>query len=192
MNKSLVSFKHIYCRINGFIRFLSIDFSRYQYSQPYLLHQIFIFFNCFWNIKLSWYRATIMPFKVCEIVSAQELIRAGEDADSWEIERSNPSISPILFAESNLPIFPVFLNRWTRLGRLYNLRRRKFFVRGRLCEVRGWWPTDREGDLASRRRPSGGRISLGLMTQRMMSGKRQGSSRATWTRRRDYRSTDPR
>jgi len=52
-----------------------------------------------------------MPSKVCGVASAQELIRAWEDADSWETEQPNPSISPISFAGSNLPIFPVFLNR---------------------------------------------------------------------------------
>ena len=49
-----------------------------------------------------------MPPKVCEIVSAQELIRAGEDADSWEIDQPKPSISPIPFAWSNLHIFSYF------------------------------------------------------------------------------------
>ncbi len=52
-----------------------------------------------------------MPLKVCEVVSAQKLIRAGEDAGSWETEQPKPSISSSSFAESNLHIFPVFLNR---------------------------------------------------------------------------------
>jgi len=46
-----------------------------------------------------------MSLKVCEVVSAQKLIRAGEDGGSWKIEQSKPSIFPISFAESNLHIF---------------------------------------------------------------------------------------
>ncbi len=33
-----------------------------------------------------------MTFKVCGVVSAQELILAGEGAGSWAIEPPNPSI----------------------------------------------------------------------------------------------------
>lgn len=51
----------------------------------------FNIFRLFWSVDFSRCRATIMPFKVCEIVSAQKLIRAGDDADSWSI-RSNRQI----------------------------------------------------------------------------------------------------
>jgi len=47
-----------------------------------------------------------MSFKVCEVVSAQESIRAGEDGGSWATEPSKPSIFPITFAQSNLRLFP--------------------------------------------------------------------------------------
>ncbi len=52
-----------------------------------------------------------MPPKVCGVVSAQELIRAGEGGGSWAIERPKPSISPIAVAGSNLHIFGLFLKR---------------------------------------------------------------------------------
>ena len=94
---------------------------RIEPSQPHLFNQTFIFFDYFWSFEFSQLRATIMPFKVCEIVSAQKLIRAGEGDDSWKIEQSKPSIFPISFAESNLHIFPLFLNCWTHLDWLYNL-----------------------------------------------------------------------
>jgi len=116
---------------------------RNESLQPRLLGQTSIFFNYFWSIEFSSIRATIMSPKVCEVVSAQKSIRAGEDAGSWEIEQPQPSISPTSFAESNLHIFPKFLNRWTGPDRLYNLRQRKFFIREHLVEVRGWWSIDR-------------------------------------------------
>lgn len=37
---------------------------RIESPQPQLLDQSFIFFDYFWSIKFSWFRATIMPFKV--------------------------------------------------------------------------------------------------------------------------------
>ena len=52
-----------------------------------------------------------MSLKVCEIVSAQELIREGEDAGRWAIEPPKPSISLIAFAGSILHIFPRILKR---------------------------------------------------------------------------------
>ncbi len=98
--------------------------------------------------------------KICEVVSAQESIRAGEDDGSWELEQPRPSIFLISFTESNLHIFPGFLNRCTRLDRLHNCRHCKFVVRERLCEVWGAWPIDRGGGPASRQKPSGGKPSL--------------------------------
>jgi hypothetical protein len=52
-----------------------------------------------------------MPPKVCGVVSAQKLIRAGEDGGGWEIEPPKLSISLIAFAGSNLRIFALFLKR---------------------------------------------------------------------------------
>ncbi len=49
---------------------------RIEPPQPRLLGQIWIFFDYFWSIELSRFRATIMPPKVCEVVSASRLIRA--------------------------------------------------------------------------------------------------------------------
>ncbi len=134
---------------------------RSEPPQPRLLGQTLIFFNYFESIELSWFRATIMPPKVCEVVSAQKSIRAGEDAGSGAIEQLQPSISPTPFAESNLHIFPEFLNRWAGFDRLYNLRQRKFCTRGHLVGVRGRWPIDRGADgPASRMRFGGGKLSL--------------------------------
>ncbi len=87
-----------------------------------------------------------MSLKVCEIVSAQKLIRAEEDDDSWAIERSKSSIFLIAVAESNLHIFRLFLKRWSRLSRLYNCCHRKYRARARLVEVRSRWRIDRETD----------------------------------------------
>ncbi len=78
-----------------------------------------------------------MPLKVCEVVSAQKLIRAGEDAGSWETEQPKPSISSSSFAESNLHIFPVFLNRWSCLGRCWNMTELEGFAAYVWC-VFGW------------------------------------------------------
>ncbi len=87
-----------------------------------------------------------MSFKVCEIVSAQKLIRARKDDDSWAIERSKPSISLIAVVESNLHIFELFLKRWSRLSWLYNCCHRKYRARARLVEIRSRWRIDRETD----------------------------------------------
>ncbi len=139
---------------------------RIEPLQPRLLGRTFEFLDYFWSIALVLIRATITPRKVCEIVSAQELIRAGEGAGGWKIEQPKPSISPISFAESNLHLFPGFLDRWTGLDRLYNLRQRKSFVRERLGGVRGRWPIDRgfRGP-ASRSGFGGGKLSLGHEAQ---------------------------
>ncbi len=134
---------------------------RSEPSQSRLLDQTLIFFNYFESIELSWFRATIMPFKVCEIVSAQKSIRAKKDADSWAIEQSQPSIFSTSFAESKLHIFSKFLNRWTDLDQLYNLRQRKFFIREHLVDVRDRWSINREtDDLASWMRFDNEKLSL--------------------------------
>ncbi len=52
---------------------------RNESSQFQLLGQTSMFFNYFWSIELSSIKATIMSFKVCEIVSAQKLIRARKE-----------------------------------------------------------------------------------------------------------------
>ncbi len=134
---------------------------RSESSQSRLLDQILIFFNYFESIELSWFRITITSLKVCEIVSAQKSIQAGKDADSWKIEQSQFSIFSISFAESNLHIFPEFLNLWTNFDRLYNLRQRKFFIREHLVEVQDRWLIDREtDDLASWMRFDDEKLSL--------------------------------
>ncbi len=84
-----------------------------------------------------------MPPKVCGVVRAQESIRAGEGDGSWAIAPPKPSISPMAFAESNLRLFPWFLNRWSCLDRLDDSCHRKYRARERLVEVRGWWRIDR-------------------------------------------------
>jgi len=117
---------------------------RSESSQSRLLDQISIFSNYFWSIELDWFRATIMPFKVCEIVSAQKSIRAGKDDGSWKIESSTLSIFFNAFAESNLHLFSWFLNRWSRLDRLDNSCHRKYRARARLEDVRMRWRIDRE------------------------------------------------
>ncbi len=112
---------------------------RSESPQSQLLNQTLIFFNYFESIELSWFRATITSLKVCEIVSAQKSIRAKEDVDSWEIKQSQLSIFLISFAESNLHLFSKFLNHWSDLDQLYNLRQRKFFIREHLVEVQNIW-----------------------------------------------------
>jgi len=134
---------------------------RSESSQSRLLDQTLIFFNYFESIELSWFRATITSFKVCEVVSAQKSIRTRKDADSEMIEQSQPSIFSISFAESNLHIFPKFLNRWIDLDQLYNLRQRKFFIRKHLVEVQDRWSINREtDDLASWMRFDDEKLSL--------------------------------
>ncbi len=134
---------------------------RSEPPQSRLLGQTLIFFNYFESIELGWFRATIMPPKVCEVVSAQKSIRAGKDAGSETIEQLQPSIFPTSFAESNLHIFPEFLNRWTDLVRLYNLRSRKFCIREHLADVRDRWSIDRGADdFASRKRFDDEKLSL--------------------------------
>ncbi len=58
---------------------------RSEPSQPRFLGQTSIFFNYFDSIEFSWFRATIMSFKVCEVVSAHKSIRAGE-IDGFDVQ----------------------------------------------------------------------------------------------------------
>ena len=51
---------------------------RSEPPQPRLLGQIWIFFDYFWSIEFSSISATILSLKVCQVVNAQNLIRAGE------------------------------------------------------------------------------------------------------------------
>ncbi len=51
---------------------------RSEPPQPRLLGQTLIFFHYFESIEFSSFKATIMPPKVCRVVSAHMLIRAGE------------------------------------------------------------------------------------------------------------------
>ncbi len=51
---------------------------RSEPPQPRLLNQTLIFFNYFESIEFGWIRATITPPKVCQVVNAHRLIRAGE------------------------------------------------------------------------------------------------------------------
>ena len=117
---------------------------RSEPPRPRLLGQTCIFSRYFWSVEFSRFKATIMPRKVCGIVSAQKSIRAGEGDGRWAIEQPNPSISLNPFAESNLRLFPWFLNRWSRLGRLDNRCHRKYRARERLVGVRSWVRIDRE------------------------------------------------
>ncbi len=110
---------------------------RSEPPQPQLLNQTSMFFNYFESIEFGWIRATIMPPKVCEIVSASKSIRAGEGDERWATEQAKPSIFSHPFAESNLRLFSWFLNRWSRLSRLYNCCHRKYCARERLSDVRG-------------------------------------------------------
>ncbi len=107
---------------------------RSESSQSSLLDQIFSFFNWFWNIEFVWFRATIMLFKVYEIVDVQKLIQARKDDDSWVIEWSKSSISFIVVATSNLHIFQWFLKHWSHLSRLYNCHHRKYWAQAHLVE----------------------------------------------------------
>ncbi len=122
---------------------------RSEPPQPRLLGQTCRFFDYFESIEFDSIRATIMPLKVCEIVSAQKLIRAREGDGSWAIERPKSSIFLIAVVESNLHIFGLFLKRWSRLSRLYNCCHRKYRARARLVEIRGRWRIDRRADDAS-------------------------------------------
>ena len=141
---------------------------RSESSQSRLLGQILTLFNYFWSVEFSWIRATIMPPKVCEIVSASKSIRTGKDEDSWAIEPIKPLISPNAFAASNLRIFRGFLKRWSRLGRLYDSCHRKYRARERLVEVRPIWRIDREAYDGSSRQdespPRGLKASYAHMT----------------------------
>ncbi len=89
-----------------------------KYPQPRLLGQTLIFFDYFWSIEFSSIRATIMSFKVCQVVNAQKLIRAREGL----LLGGQPAqwTSPTSITRSNLNIFPIFLKHWTQLIQSYN------------------------------------------------------------------------
>ena len=89
-----------------------------KYSQPRLLGRILIFFDYFWSIEFSSIRATIMPFKVCQEVNAQKLIRAREEL--LLDDQSAQWISSISITRSNLNIFWLFLKHWIQLNQSYN------------------------------------------------------------------------
>ncbi len=134
---------------------------RNEFFQSWLLDQILIFFNYFESIELSWFRTTIISFKVCEIISMQKSIQTRKNIDSWAIKQSQFSISSISFAESNLHIFSKFLNCWTDLNWLYNLRQRKFFIREHLVNVQDKWSINWEiDDFASWMRFDNKKLSL--------------------------------
>jgi len=61
---------------------------RSESLQSHLLGQTSIFFKYFESIELDLFRATIMPFKVCQIVNVHMLIRARKDDDRREIDQS--------------------------------------------------------------------------------------------------------
>ncbi len=52
---------------------------RSESSQSQLLDQTSIFFDYFWSIEFSSIRTTIMPFKVCQVVNAQNLIQTRKE-----------------------------------------------------------------------------------------------------------------
>ncbi len=108
---------------------------RSESSQSQLLNQISMFFNYFESIEFNWIRATIMLFKVCEIVSASKSIRAKKDDERWAIKQTKSSIFSHSFAKSNLRLFSWFLNRWSRLSRLDNCCQRKYCAWARLVDV---------------------------------------------------------
>jgi len=74
---------------------------RSEPPQPRLLGQTFRFFDYFESIEFSSTRATIMPPKVCEVVGAHMLIRAGEGLLSGgaATQRSEP-LQPRLLGQS--------------------------------------------------------------------------------------------
>ncbi len=128
----------------GLLRGEATITQRSESFQPRFLGQILTLFNYFWSVEFSWISATIMPFKVCEIVSASKSIRAEEDESSWAIESIKSLIFSNAFAASNLRIFREFLKRWSRLDRLYDSCRRKYRARERLVGIRPIWRIDRE------------------------------------------------
>jgi len=58
---------------------------RIEFFQSHLLDQILTLFNYFWSIEFDWLRATIMSFKVCEIVSAHKSIQTGK-IDDFDVQ----------------------------------------------------------------------------------------------------------
>ncbi len=78
-----------------------------KYSQSQLLNQTLIFFDYFWSIEFSSIRATIISFKVYEIVSAQKLIRVRKELllNEWSLDwsrRVESSRSSRVFDSSRL------------------------------------------------------------------------------------------
>ncbi len=117
---------------------------RSESSQSRFLDQILTLFNYFWSVEFSWISATIMSFKVCEIVSVSKSIRTRKDESSWAIESIKLFIFSNAFAASNLRIFRKFLKRWSRLDRLYDSCHRKYRAWERLVEIWSIWRIDRE------------------------------------------------
>ncbi len=117
---------------------------RSKSSKSQLLNQTSIFFNYFWSIELDSIRATIMPFKVCKIVSASKSIQAKKDDDSWAIKSIKFFIFLNAIAASNLRIFRRFLKRWSHLDRLYDSCHRKYWARDHLVKIRSIWWIDRK------------------------------------------------
>ena len=93
---------------------------RSEPPQPRLLGQTLIFFNYFESIEFSSIRATIMPPKVCEVVNAHRLIRAGEGDDRRGTDQPAQWTSPTPIPGSNLDIFQLFWQHWIQLIQSYN------------------------------------------------------------------------
>ena len=93
-------------------------------------------FSFWFALEFNQHWATIMLFKVCEIVSALKSIQARKDDECWAIKQSKSSISSHSFAESNLRLFSWFLNCWSRLSQLDNCCQRKYCAQARLVNVR--------------------------------------------------------
>ena len=107
---------------------------RIEYSQPRLLDQIFIFLNYFERFEFNWFRATIMSFKVCRVVNAHMLIRAGEGLLLGGRSIS-AVISPTSITRSNLHIFWLFLKIWIQLIQSYNYTFQVLICNAERCYV---------------------------------------------------------
>jgi len=118
-------------------------------------------FRFWFALEFNQHWATIMFFKVCEIVNVQKSIQTRKDADSWKIKQFQLSIFSTSFAELNLHIFPKFLNRWIDFDQLYNLRQRKFFIRKHLVNIQDRWSINwKTDDFASWMRFDNKKLSL--------------------------------
>jgi len=93
---------------------------RSEPPQPRLLGQIWIFFHYFWRFELIWFRARIMPPKVCQVVIAHMLIRVGEGGGRRGTSQPAQWTSPTPFSRSNLNIFYLFWKHWIQLIQSYN------------------------------------------------------------------------